>query len=203
MTLSQLLDQRSSYYHYDASEILSEEVITQLITEATKAPSAYHLQNWHFIAVTSDHYKQALYEVSYQQAKIKAAPVTFIVCGDMSGHQKIAEALQPSLASGHIPAPMAASLKQGVEQSHTNDAILRRDEAIRSASLASMVLMLAAEDMGYATGAMSGFEADRLQHAFALPDSLIPVMLVTVGSPTTERYPQKKRLPVESRLAIL
>lgn len=203
MSLSALLDQRTAYYDYDSNETIDQYTIEQLVAEAMKAPSAYHLQNWYFIAVTTSANKEKLYQVAYQQAKIKNAPVTFIVCGDMDGYKRLPAALQPSIDAGHLPQAIANSYIDGANNSHPDDAKLRRDEALRSASLASMVLMLASEDRGFATGAMSGFESDKLQAAFELPEPLIPVMLITVGRPTTDRFPKKQRLSVADKLTIL
>ena len=203
MKFLDILNQRSSYYDYDNTEVIEPTVIKELINQATKAPSAYHLQNWYFIAVTMPESKEKLYQVAYQQAKIKTAPVTFIVCGDMDGYKRLPAALQPSIDAGHLPQAIADGYIDGANNSHPDDARLRRDESFRSASLASMVLMLAAEDKGFATGAMSGFEADKLQAAFELPRHLLPVMLITVGSPTTPRFTQKQRLPVSEKLTIL
>ncbi|WP_230655633.1 nitroreductase family protein [Psychrobacter sp. I-STPA10] len=203
MQFIDLLNQRSSYYDYDADEIITPAIIEALVAEAIKAPSAYHMQNWYFIAVTSKEAKQKLYDVAYQQEKIKKAAVTFIVCGDIDGYQHLEAALQPSIHAGHFPQVLANSSISNAHNSHATNLPLQRDEAIRSASLASMVLMLAAENMGYATGAMSGFEPDKLQATFNLAPTRVPVMLITVGSPTSPRYPQKQRLPVTKKLCII
>ena len=162
MNLSELLAQRSSYYDYDATEIISDDVIKQIVSQAILAPTAYHMQNVKFIAVTSSLQKETLFNVAFQQEKIRKAPVTFIICGDEQGYLKLQRNLQPSLLAGQINEQFAQNLIQGATDSHSHNPQLRRDEAIRSASLARMTLILAAEDMRYATGAMSGFEADKL-----------------------------------------
>lgn len=203
MNLSQLLTQRTAYYDYDANERIDKQTIEKLVAEAVKAPSAYHLQNWHFIAVTTPESKDKLYQVAYQQAKIKTAPVTFIICGDTDGYKHLSSALQPSVDEGVLPHTLATNFVTAAHNSHADNPTLRRDEAIRSASLASMVLMLAAEDRGFATGAMSGFETEKLQAAFDLPEHILPVMLVTVGTPTTPRFSPKPRLPVQDKLTVL
>lgn len=203
MNLSQLLNQRSAYYNYDANEVIDKQTIEQLVADAVKAPSAYHLQNWHFIAVTTPESKDKLYQVAYQQTKIKTAPVTFIICGDTEGYKHLPSALKPSVDEGVLPQDMATNFVTAAHNSHAGNPTLRRDEAIRSASLTSMVLMLAAEDKGFATGAMSGFDTERLQAAFDLPEHILPVMLVTVGKPTTPRFSPKPRLPIQDKLTIL
>ncbi|WP_131668663.1 nitroreductase family protein [Psychrobacter pygoscelis] len=203
MNLAALLNQRTAYYDYDANESVDRQTIEQLVTEAMKAPSAYHLQNWYFIAVTTPEHKNKLCQVAYEQRQILSAAVTFIVCGDMDGYKRLPAALQPSIDMGTLPQILATSFIEGINNSHPNNPQLRRDEAIRSASLASMVLMLTAESKGFATGPMSGFDITALQEAFDLPEYLLPVMLVTVGTTTVPRFPSKQRLPVVDKLTIL
>lgn len=169
MTLKEILTQRSAYYDYDSNEKMSDDIIEQLVSQAILAPTVYYMQNVKFIAITTDLQKGNLCQVAFHQQKIKAAPVTFIICGNELGYQTLASNLKPALEAGQINQDFADNLVKGATNSHHANAQLRRDEAIRSASLASMVLMLSAEDMGYATGAMSGFEPNKLQEAFNLP----------------------------------
>ena len=85
---------------------------------------------------------------------------------------------------------------------HRDNPQLRRDEAFRSASLAAMLLMLAAQDRGLASGALSGFDADGVAEEFNLGDQLVPVMLITIGHPAATPRPGKLRRPVHKILEI-
>jgi nitroreductase len=73
---------------------------------------------------------------------------------------------------------------------------LQRDEPVRSASLAAMTLMLAAQGMGLVSGSMSGFDADGVAREFQLDATQVPVILVTVGYPAAGNWPQKPRRPL-------
>lgn len=81
---------------------------------------------------------------------------------------------------------------------------LRRDEAIRSASLAAMTLMYAASDMGYASGPMIGFDPASVSRLVSLDEQHIPVMLVVIGKqlgdirPCADRYPVGEVVKLES-----
>ena len=72
--LQTLLDQRVSANHFDPSHVLADAEIEQLLKAATRAPSAYHLQNWKFVAVRSAEAKRRLQPAA-------DAAVTFICCG--------------------------------------------------------------------------------------------------------------------------
>lgn len=71
--------------------------------------------------------------------------MAFIICGTLSAHQQLATALQPSVAAQIMEQRTVDGWVKQATTSHENDAVLQRDEAVRSASLAAMTLMLAAE----------------------------------------------------------
>ncbi len=200
--VSKLLQQRVSTGRYDPDFEIDNETITELIRQTTLAPSAYNLQNWRFIAVKSAQQKEALHQASYQQPQVLDAAVTFIVVGQLNAHKQLAVALQPSVEAGLVPQTAADSWVTAATQSHEGNPQLQMDEAFRSASLAAMTLMLAAEDMGFATGPMSGFVREQVQQAFNLSEDDIPVMLITVGKATNKSWGQKKRWPVDKVLEI-
>lgn len=57
-----------------------------------------------------------------------------------------------------------------IEQAYANNAGWARDQAICNASLAAMLLMLAAKAMGLDSCPMGGFDPNQLVKAFAIPD---------------------------------
>lgn len=77
------------------------------------------------------------------------------------------------------------------QSSYGGDAQLQRDEAGRSASLAAMTLMLAAQGMGLVSGAMGGFDTPGVVQAFGLAPHELPVMLVSVGYPAPGLMPNR------------
>ena len=78
-------------------------------------------------------------------------------------------------------------------ETHALNPVLQRDEAFRSASLASMTLMLAAQGMSLATCPMGGFDPHGLSREFGLTATEIPVMLVAIGYPLAGAQRQKPR----------
>lgn len=63
-----------------------------------------------------------------------------------------------------------------------------------------MILMMAAQDRGLASGALSGFDPAGVAREFDLGENTVPVMLVTIGRPAGDRRPRKIRRPVEQVL---
>jgi putative NAD(P)H nitroreductase len=60
-----------------------------------------------------------------------------------------------------------------------------------------MTLMYAAQDAGYATGPMIGFDPAAVGNLVGLDEHHIPVMLVVIGQQTGDIRPRPKRLPIE------
>lgn len=196
MNIQTLIEQRASNNHFDRHRSLSPAQIELLATLAGRAPSAFHLQNWQFIAVQTAEAKARLAKLAYGQHKVEDAAVTFIICGTLNAHRQLAQTLEPMVAAGQLPATVSQSWQQMATAALEQQAQAQRDEAIRSASLAAMTLMLAAEGMGLASCPMSGFDAEGLSLAFGLAAEVLPVMLLPVGYAAEGNWPQKPRKPL-------
>lgn len=198
-----VIESRVSVNYFDAERQLPEAQIEELVRLATLAPSAYNFQNWRFIAVRSPGAKLRLKEVSFHQQKVADASVTFIICGTLAAHEQLATMLKPSVDAGILDQSVSDGWVGMAVRAHADNPALQRDEAIRSASLAAMTLMLAAQGMGLSTGSMSGFDPAGVARAFDLRENEVPVMLVTVGYPAAGNWPQKPRRPVREVMAFV
>lgn len=201
-TITHAIETRQSISRYEAGFKIAQADIEELIRLASLAPSAYNFQNWKFIAVQSNEAKEKLLPIAYGQRQIVDAAVTFIIIGTLKAHESLGQALQPSVEKNIISQDIANAWVDAATGSHQNDAQLQRDEAMRSASLAAMTLMFAAQGMGFASGAMGGFDSDQLHNAFDLDENDIPAMLITVGKADKKSWAQKLRKPVEEVLTV-
>ena len=195
--------QRVSANRFDPDFELDEATIRELVSYASEAPSAYNLQNWRFIAVRSRVRKQSLMALAYDQEKVVDAAVTFIVCGVLEPQRGIRSAMQPFHDDGHIAQDYLDAWVGDATATYQDAPAMQRDEAIRSASLAAMNLMIAAQAMGLASGPMIGFDAAGVATDFALAPTEIPVMLVAVGRAAPGNWPRKRRRPVGQVLAVV
>lgn len=197
-----VIRQRVSVNRFDPSFALSDQAIRDLIAYACEAPSAYNLQNWRFIAVRSPARKRTLMTLAYDQEKVVEAAVTFIVCGVLEPHRGVRAAMQPFHDDGHIDRDFLEDWIEEATVVYRDEPSFQRDEAIRSASLAAMNLMIAAQAMELASGPMIGFDAAAVATEFGLAPIEIPVMLVAVGRAAEGNWPRKRRRPVEQVLAF-
>jgi nitroreductase len=190
------IESRASANLFDADKALEPEQIEELARLATRAPTAYNLQNWRFIAVSTQDAKARLQAAAYGQAKVSEAAVTYIVCGRIPSHTVMEERLRPSVEAGFMPADMVGAWARAVESTYGDNPQMQRDEAVRTATLGAAFLMLAAQAHGLTTGPMVGFDPAAVARGFGLATDEIPVMLVAVGHAREGNWPQKPRLPV-------
>ncbi|OOV87601.1 nitroreductase family protein [Oceanospirillum linum] len=202
-SVQNVIFQRRSTSKYQPDYVIDQETLAQLVSLAGYSPSAYNLQNWRFIAVTTPEAKAQLRVAAYGQPQVEAASATFIVCGQLAAHKALEQRLSKSVNTGVIPQSIADSWVGAASQSHEGNDQLQRDEAIRSASLAAMTLMLAAEEMGLATGAMGGFDGEQLKQHFPLNEDDLPVMLITIGKAAKGNWAQKARRPLKEILTVI
>ena len=196
-----VIEQRISADQFDAWHTLEDAVVTELVRLATRAPTAYNLQNWRFIAVKTPEAKAELSALAYGQTKVSKAAVTFIVCGVLPDAQTLPDRLMPFVEAGHMRAEIAASWQEGARAKYA-DPRESRDEAVRSASLGAAALIYAAEAMGFVSGPVGGFDPQGVTQAFGLADDEVPVMLIPVGRAAPGNWPQKPRRPLSEVLQI-
>lgn len=196
-----LIHRRVSADRFDPGRPIDPETIRDLVLDATRAPSSFNMQHWRFVAVCDPAGKKRLQAAAYNQEQVSAAGVTFIVLGDTRAEERLAEILDVAVVRGALAAGKAAAW---LRMAHTiyADPQLARDEAVRSASLAAMLLILSAEARGLAAGALSGFDPQRVAEEFGIPARFVPVMLVAVGHALPTSLAPMPRLGVDEVLCF-
>lgn len=202
MDTLELLSERISANKFDPTRTLSEEDIRELVFYATQAPSSYNIQHWRFVAVTKPEDKERLKAVAFNQPKVADAAVVFIVLGDQRGYEKLGEILGRSVAAGILDQKIAETWVGLATGAYSGSEVFARDEAIRSAALAAMTLMIAASAKGLVSGPMIGFDPAGVKREFGIADRYVPVMLLPVGYPAPGNFPRKPRLGVDEVLAF-
>lgn len=201
MDTLELIKNRISANMFDKNRSLSEDEVKELVSYATESPSSFNIQHWRFIALTKKEDKERLKAVAYNQQKVVDASVTFIVLGDLRGHEKLGDILQRSVDAGLLDAGIKETWVGMANGMYANEQ-MARDEAIRGASLAAMTLMIAAEAKGLVSGPMIGFDPEGVKREFGISDRYVPVMLLTVGYAAEGNWSRKPRLTVDEVLAF-
>lgn len=197
-----LIKQRTSITRFDKTRTLAIAEIKELVAYATEAPSSYNLQHWRFVAVTEPDDKERLLRVANGQVKVVEAAVTFIVLGDLAALEKLPDIWSRLVQSGAVDQSFADGRVEAATNFYSNNAQLIRDEAIRSASLAAMTLIIAAQAKGLVSGPMIGFDPIGVRREFGIADRYVPVMLLTVGYEAPGNLSRKPRLGVDEVLSF-
>ncbi len=197
------IEDRRTTVLFDTSRDISDEQVSELVRLATRAPTAFNLQNWRFIAVRTPDAKARLRAVAWDQVKITDAPVTFIIAGQLADENTLPARLKPAVDAGIMPAQMVQGWVGGAASLYAGQPWRQRDEAVRSASFAAATMFYAAHGMGLGCGPMIGFDPDGVSREFGLASDEIPVVLVSVGFGTPANWPQKPRRPVSYVLTVV
>jgi nitroreductase len=191
MEFSKVVEARRSVKLFDTSYDVDDATLGKLFDSVVLSPSSFNLQHWRFVVVRDAENKKALRSVAYDQPQVTDAAVVVVVCANLLAHrdaERIHADAPDDVRSKMVP--MINGFYEGKDR-------MQRDEAIRSASLAAMTLMLAATDMGLATGPMIGFDPDGVSKAIGLDDAHLPVMLIVLGKQTGDIRPRASRLGLD------
>ena len=193
---------RISANNFDTSHVMTEAEISDLVAVAGQAPTSFNQQNWRAIAVTSAEGKAKLMGLAWGQAKVAAAAVSFIMVGKSTGYKDLPALFASTVAAGHMTQDALDGMVGMANGMYATNPVLQRDEAVRSASLAGMTLMLAAQDMGLVTGPMIGFDPAGVAAAFGLSSDEVPAMVIACGKAAPGNWPRKARRAVGETLTF-
>jgi len=196
------IENRRTTNKYDSSRNIGDTQISELVRLATRAPTAFHMQNWRFIAVRTPDAKARLRKLAFDQPKVTEAAVTFIVVGQLASHLVMAERLASSVAAGFMPADVVTGWEGAGKALYFEQPQRQRDEAVRTATFGASQLMFAAQAQGLGSSPMIGFDAAGVAQEFGLASNEVPVVIVTVGYAADGNWPQKPRRPVTEILSF-
>lgn len=130
--------------------------------------------------------------VAMDQAQVTEASELIVICADMQAWQKQPERYWCDAEPGKRDyiVTLLGDFYRGRDW-------LQRDEAIRSGALAAQTLMLAAQELGYDSCPMIGFDFDRVATLIRLPADHVIVMMVAIGKAKAPAWPRGGQLAFE------
>ncbi|MGP7818961.1 nitroreductase family protein [Niallia sp. 01092] len=175
-----VLTERRAVKVYDESYTLSKEEVEELLTLAGRAPSAWNLQQWHFVVFQGEEAQQRLLPIAYNQAQITQSSAVIAILGDLEANKNAEEIFANDVEKARMTPEIAETIKGQINGAYQNDQY-KKEAAISNASLAAMQLMLAAKGKGLDTCAIGGYNRDAFIKEFQISERYLPVMLITVG----------------------
>ena len=196
MEFSEIVQQRRSIKSYLPDKEISDAELKELMQEVVLSPSSFNLQHWTFIAVRDNRLREKIQAVAWGQEQVMTCSVLLVVCGKLDAYQDASEIYK------NTPVGIQEKVLPIIKDFYDGKGQLQRDEAIRSASLAAMILMLAAQNRGWATVPMIGFDPEAVSKLANLRPNYIPAMLMTLGYKKDDPRPRDYRRPIEEIVRI-
>ncbi|TCP65784.1 nitroreductase family protein [Baia soyae] len=195
----EILAGRRSIRAYDTSVKITKEEMTEILTEATLAPSSVNMQPWRFLVIESDEAKATLAPLArFNQVQVETSSAMIAVFGDLNNFEYGEEIYSKAVDLGYMPAEVKeGQMSRLTAHFSTLDPQVNKETVLIDGGLAAMQLMLVARAHGYDTCPIGGFEKDKIPEAFGLDkDRYVPVMLISIGKAADNGY-KSVRLPVD------
>lgn len=176
MDTQKAIRERRAVKHYDPDFEIPQEQEELLKDLIRQSPTSFNLQNWRFVIVKDKQLRAKIRDVAWGQAQVTDASLLFIITGDLHAWDK-----DPARYMVNYPKEISEMYVPKIKQFYDGLDWQQRDEAMRSAGIASQTLMLAAKDLGYESCPMIGFDADAVGKLINLPEDNVICMMVTVG----------------------
>ncbi|MCM3173340.1 MULTISPECIES: nitroreductase family protein [Paenibacillus] len=191
---------RRSVKLYDPEVKISREEMTEILAEASRAPSSVNMQPWRFLVVDTPEGKEKLAPLAkFNQNQVLTSAAVIGVFIDMNNVEHLEEIFSKAVEHGFMPQDVKDQQVKFVKPYYDNmPAAALRDVNLIDAGLASMQLMLAARAHGYDTNPIGGYEKDQIAETFGMDkERYQPVMLISIGKSAKEGHPSY-RLPVDT-----
>ncbi|ADM36633.1 nitroreductase family protein [Bacillus spizizenii] len=195
----EIMKGRRSIRNYDPTVKISKEEMTEILEEATTAPSSVNAQPWRFLVIDSPEGKEKLAPLaSFNQTQVTTSSAVIAVFADMNNGDYLEEIYSKAVELGYMPQEVKdrqiAALTAHFEKL---PAQVNRETILIDGGLVSMQLMLTARAHGYDTNPIGGYDKENIAETFGLDkERYVPVMLLSIGKAADEGY-ASYRLPID------
>lgn len=200
MNFTELLMQRRSTRHFDPAIPIHPDTLTQLLNTACRAPSGNNAQPWRFMIITEAEWREKLFPIAFEQKQILAASAIIVLLADRKAYQaeNLMHIHQSEYEDGCFDDKTRDFLTQaaiGFYQPFTeND--MQRSLAL-DCGLWAMSFMLAAENAGWQTVPMTGYQPERLRKTLNISERYLDIMMIAIGKGTQAGH-RTLRLPADT-----
>ncbi|MEO1522308.1 MAG: nitroreductase family protein [Cyanobacteria bacterium J06633_2] len=184
---------RRAIKQYDPDHKLSSEEEKKLFEAMLQAPTSFNIQHWRFVILRDPDLRAKIRkEFGNDQAQMTDASLLVLFTADMKAWQK-----SPERYWANAPKEVADLLVGWMGPFHEGREWLQRDEAQRSIGMAMQTLMLAAQELGYQSCPMIGFDIEKVAELINLPNDHVMGPMVAIGKGTKGAWPKPGQLSLE------
>ncbi|MCB5191832.1 nitroreductase family protein [Methylobacillus arboreus] len=192
MNVTEAIEGRRSVKAFDASHAMPEADIEKLMSLAVLSPTAFNIQHWRFVLVQDSELRQQVRAASWNQAQVTDASLLVVLTADLNAWEK-----EPRRYWRNAEQPVQDYLVNAIDGYYRDKAQVQRDEGMRSCGMAATTLMLAAQELGYDSCPMDGFDFDAVAKLLNLPADHTPVMFVAIGKGIQPARPRGGQLSLD------
>jgi nitroreductase len=189
MNVSTAIKSRRAIKAFDPSHRISKDETEQLMSLALLSPTSFNIQNWRFLIVCDPELRRQIRAVAWDQAQVTDASLLIVLTADLKSWAR-----EPARYWRNAPQPVQEFILPAIEQFYNGHEQVQRDEAMRSCGIVAMALMLAAQEMGYASCPMVGFDFDKVGKLINLPVDHVVAMFVTIGKGVKDAWARDGRI---------
>ncbi|MEM9219513.1 MAG: nitroreductase family protein [Cyanobacteria bacterium P01_F01_bin.150] len=184
---------RRAVKHYDPDHKISPEEEQKLFEAMLQAPTSFNIQHWRFVILRDPDLRAKIRtEFGNDQAQMTDASLLVLFTADTKAWQK-----NPERYWVNAPEQVAELLVGWMGPFHEGREWLQRDEAQRSIGMAMQTLMLAAQELGYQSCPMIGFDIEKVAELIKLPADHVMGPMVAIGKGTKDAWPKPGQLTIE------
>ena len=201
----QLVNERRSANNFYENITITKEELNEIFDIVKLAPSAFNLQHTKYLVVIDPVMKEKMRKAANGQYKVKSASAVILVLGDRNAFYNATEIYEGLNMLGIVSKQEYDHLvSDTISFYESRGSEFHKEDAIRNASLSSMLFMLAAKEKGWDTCPMIGFDPEAVKELLNIDDQTEVVMMITIGKEKVEsRKPRGYRKPVSEFVSYI
>ena len=184
---------RRAVKYFDLTHRLSSEEELKLLEATIQAPTSFNIQHWRFVILRDSALRAKIRaELGNDQLQITDASLLVLFTADVKAWNK-----NPERYCASAPKEVADMLINMITSFYDGRETLQRDEAQRSIGIAMQTLMLAAQNLGYQSCPMMGFDYEKMAELINLPDGYVIGPMVAIGIGIKPPWPKTNQLSLQ------
>ena len=192
MKVNEAVSARRAIKWYDPEHQMPEDTFRNLMEHAILSPTAFNIQNWRFVRVTDPEQRKAIRAAAWDQAQVSDASELLVLCFDNNAWQR-----EPQRYWRNAPKEVQDFLVPAIDAYYRDKPQVERDEGMRSCGLVGQTIMLLAQELGYQSCPMDGFDYDAVASIINLPKDHSIAFMIAIGKGTRDSWPRPGQLDLD------
>jgi nitroreductase len=192
MKVNEAVRARRAIKWYDPEHQMPEDTFRNLMEHAILSPTAFNIQNWRFVRVTDPEQRKAIRAAAWDQAQVTDASELLVLCFDNKAWQS-----DPHRYWRNAPKEVQDFLLPAIDVYYRDKPQVERDEGMRSCGLVGQTIMLLAQELGYQSCPMDGFDFEAVASIINLPKDHSIAFMIAIGKGTRDSWPRPGQLDLD------